>query len=153
MTIEKIAVKDWPIPCSKKHSRISYYRKFVKGFSSIAEPFYALTENQTKFVWEDQYQKSFDTLKRTVTSMLIFCFLKEKREFIFLYWRKFWNWCLITETRRNWKKLSLILVESLLNKTESNYCLTRPLSIESVKFFYHLICTDIHFRFVWIMFH
>jgi len=38
------------------------------------------------------------------------------------------------------KKLSLILVESLLNKTEKNYCVTRFLAIvESVKFFYHYL--------------
>jgi len=52
MTIEKIAVKDWPIPRSKKHLRsflgFCSYRKFVNEFSSIS--FYALTENQTKFV-------------------------------------------------------------------------------------------------------
>jgi len=54
MTTEKIAVKDWPIPRSRKHLRsilgFCFYYKFVNEFSSIAKPFYALTENQTKFV-------------------------------------------------------------------------------------------------------
>lgn len=50
------AVRDWPIPHSKKQLRsflgfCSYYYKFVKGFSSLAKPLCALTESQTKFIW------------------------------------------------------------------------------------------------------
>lgn len=54
---EKVAaVREWPIPHTKKQLRsflgfCSYYRKFVKGFSSLAKSLYALTENQVKFVW------------------------------------------------------------------------------------------------------
>jgi len=49
-----IAVNNWPIPQNEKHLRSFlglhyYYRRFVKGFSILAKPFYALTENQTKF--------------------------------------------------------------------------------------------------------
>jgi len=51
-----IAVRDWPIPHTKKQLRsflgfCSYYRKFVKRFSSLAKPLYVLiTKNQVKFV-------------------------------------------------------------------------------------------------------
>lgn len=31
-----------------------YYRKFVRGFASIAKPLCVLTENQTKFIWTEQ---------------------------------------------------------------------------------------------------
>jgi len=45
------AVRDWPVPHNKRQLRnflgfCSYYRKFVKGFSSLAKPLYALTENR-----------------------------------------------------------------------------------------------------------
>lgn len=44
------AVKDWPIPQNKKHLKsflgyCSYYRRFVKDFSSLAKHLFALTEN------------------------------------------------------------------------------------------------------------
>jgi len=50
-----IAVNNRPISQNKKHLRsflglCSYYRRFVKGFSILAKPSYAFTENQTKLV-------------------------------------------------------------------------------------------------------
>jgi len=69
---EKIAaVKEWPIPYTKKQLRSflgssSYYRKFIKGFSSLVKPLYTLTENKNKFIWEDKCQDAFDELKRVL---------------------------------------------------------------------------------------
>lgn len=57
---EKIAaIREWPVPHTKKQLRSffgfsSYYRKFVKGFSSLAKPLYALTKSQAKFVWGEK---------------------------------------------------------------------------------------------------
>jgi len=57
---EKIAaVREWPILHTKKQLRSflgfsSYYRKFIKGFSSLVKPLYTLTENKSKFIWEDK---------------------------------------------------------------------------------------------------
>ncbi|XP_036146013.1 uncharacterized protein LOC118646668 [Monomorium pharaonis] len=63
------AVKEWPFPHNKKQLRsflgfCSYYRKFVKGFSSLAKPLYALTENRVPFVWEKNCLLAFEELKR-----------------------------------------------------------------------------------------
>jgi len=66
---EKIeALKDWPIPHCLKDVRAflglaSYYRKFVKGFATIAEPLTALTKKMVHFVWTP---KAFETLKRAL---------------------------------------------------------------------------------------
>jgi len=59
------AVNNWPIPQSKKHLRsflglCSYYRRFVKGFSILVKPLYSLTENQIKFVWNEQCEDAFN---------------------------------------------------------------------------------------------
>jgi len=60
-----IAIKKWSIPRNKKHLRnflrlCLYYHKFVKGFSLLAKSLYALRENQMKFVWNEQYESSFN---------------------------------------------------------------------------------------------
>ena len=45
-----------------------YYRKFVKGFSKIAAPLTRLTRKEEPFLWSEACQKSFDELKRRLTS-------------------------------------------------------------------------------------
>jgi len=69
---EKIqALKDWPTPHCLKDVRTflglaSYYRKFVKGFATIAEPLTALTKKMVRFVWTPQAQEAFETLKQAL---------------------------------------------------------------------------------------
>ena len=41
-----------------------YYRRFVKDFSSIALPLYALMKKGVEFVWMNECQEAFDELKR-----------------------------------------------------------------------------------------
>ena len=44
----------------------SYYRRFVKGFATIAEPVTRLTRKQTRFVWTSEAQEAFDKLKQAL---------------------------------------------------------------------------------------
>ncbi|KAH0657090.1 hypothetical protein KY285_031972 [Solanum tuberosum] len=62
------AVKSWPRPLSPMDIRsflglASYYRTFVKGFSSIASPLTALTQKKAKFIWSEACKKSFQEMK------------------------------------------------------------------------------------------
>jgi len=45
-----------------------YYRCFVKDFSSIAAPLFALMKKNVEFVWTDECQTALDTLKELLTS-------------------------------------------------------------------------------------
>ncbi|WMV46650.1 hypothetical protein MTR67_040035 [Solanum verrucosum] len=52
------AVNSWPRPISPSVIRsflglVGYYRRFVKGFSSIAYPMTALTQKKAKFIWSE----------------------------------------------------------------------------------------------------
>ena len=71
---EKIrAIKDWPRPCSATEVRsflglAGYYRKFVKGFASLAQPMTRLTGKDVKFTWSEECGKCFSALNDMLTS-------------------------------------------------------------------------------------
>ncbi|XP_075521456.1 putative mitochondrial protein AtMg00860 [Primulina tabacum] len=51
-------------------SLAGYCRKFIQGFSLIAVPLTSLTKKNVKFIWSENCQKSFNTLKQTLISAL-----------------------------------------------------------------------------------
>ena len=64
-------IQEWPRPKCVKEVRAfyglaSYYRKFVKGFATIAEPLKKLTQKNVRFEWSDEAQTAFDTLKQAL---------------------------------------------------------------------------------------
>ncbi|WMV46463.1 hypothetical protein MTR67_039848, partial [Solanum verrucosum] len=46
----------------------SYYKRFVEGLSSISSPLTKLTQKTTKFQWFEACEKSFQQLKRWLTT-------------------------------------------------------------------------------------
>ena len=67
------AIQEWKIPKNIKQLQqfiglCSYYRRFIKGFASIAAPLYALFKKEKHWKWSDDCQKSFDLLKEKLTS-------------------------------------------------------------------------------------
>jgi len=69
---EKVeALQDFPVLQCVKDVRTfvgltSYYRKFVKGFSVIAEPLTRLTSKQMHFEWTPDAQVAFEALKEAL---------------------------------------------------------------------------------------
>jgi len=65
------AIRDWPVPHCFKDVRAffglaSYYRRFVKGFATIAEPLTRLTRKMARFEWTEEAQLSFEALKKAL---------------------------------------------------------------------------------------
>ncbi|KAF8054210.1 hypothetical protein N665_1335s0001 [Sinapis alba] len=71
---EKIAVVEgWPRPTTASEIRsflglAGYYRRFVKGFSSIAKPLTKLTGKDVPLVWDEKTEEAFNKLKEALTT-------------------------------------------------------------------------------------
>ena len=45
-----------------------FYRRFIKDFSKIAKALYELLVKDTKILWDERFQKSFEELKLHLTT-------------------------------------------------------------------------------------
>lgn len=85
---EKIrSISDWPIPSSKKELKqflglASYYRRFVRGFSQLASPLYALTEKSKEWLWTDNCSETFLELKKSLVTAPVLVLPQFDVEFI-----------------------------------------------------------------------
>ncbi|KAK1698284.1 hypothetical protein QYE76_014981 [Lolium multiflorum] len=67
------SVLEWKSPKNAKEIRgflgmAGYYRRFIEGFSKIAGPMTKLLKKNTQFVWTDECETSFQTLKEKLTT-------------------------------------------------------------------------------------
>jgi hypothetical protein len=76
---EKVkAIREWPIPKNASevrsfHGLASFYRRFVKDFSSIAAPLNELVKKNVVFKWTDVHEKAFNLLKDKLTNAPLLC--------------------------------------------------------------------------------
>ncbi|KAF3616760.1 putative CST complex subunit CTC1-like [Capsicum annuum] len=75
------AMKNWPRPTTPTEIRsflrlADYYRRFVKGISSISAPLTKLTHKASKFQWNDACEKSSQDLKNKLISTPVLVLLE-----------------------------------------------------------------------------
>ena len=80
-------ILEWPTPQSPKDVRsflglCNFYRRFVRGFSMIAQPMTDLTKDNVPWCWGEDQEKAFAQLKIAMTTAPILIFPDFEREFI-----------------------------------------------------------------------
>ena len=60
----------------------SYYRRFIKNFSQIADPLYELLKKDVPYQWTERQQQAFDTLKERLSSAPIVRYQNMERPFL-----------------------------------------------------------------------
>ena len=61
---------------------VSYYRRFVSGFSDIASPLHKLMQKDVRFIWNTECDDAFKTLKEQLITCPILSFPDNKGEFM-----------------------------------------------------------------------
>ncbi|GBM48452.1 Transposon Ty3-I Gag-Pol polyprotein [Araneus ventricosus] len=141
------AVVDWPRPETIHDLRsflglCTYYRRFVKNFSTTARPLHKLTETKSNFNWTEECEKSFNSLKQALTSSPILTYPRIDKEFIL-------------DTDASNEGIGAVLSQNIgieehviayfsktLGKPERNYCVTRKellAIVKSIEHFHHYL--------------
>lgn len=99
----------------------SYYRRYIKDFSTIAHPLTDLTKKNKKFIWEQEQQEAFDTLKSFLTSPPILAFPDFEKEFILQTDASGWGLGVVLTQLIDGKERVICYASRHLNQAEMKY--------------------------------
>ena len=124
------AVQDWPTPTKIKEVQAflglcGYYRKFVKRFTSIPKPMYKLSEKDSKFVWTQDCQEAFDTLKKAMTTAPVLNFPRGDGQFISDTDASNLSIGAVLSQIQDGEEKPILFYSKSLSKPQRNYCVTR----------------------------
>ena len=123
-------VLQWPVPANVTEVKqflglCSYYRKHVKNFSMIAKPLFDLTKKDSKLVWTDDSQISFNQLKAALTSNEIMALPSDKGgQFILDVDACNYGIGAVLSQVQDGKEKVVSYASRTLNRAETNYCVT-----------------------------
>jgi ribonuclease HI len=80
-------ISNWQRPTNVSEIRsflglAGYYRRFIEGFSKIARPMTELLKKEKKFNWTESCERSFQELKRRLTTTSVLTLLDIQRNFV-----------------------------------------------------------------------
>ena len=160
-----VAVKEWPIPTCVKDLRAfldlaSYYRRFIKSFSTIAAPLNKLTEKGVNFRWSSECQTAFDSLKSALVSAPILGYPNSHDTLYLDCDASSVGIGAVLSQVQNGQERVIAFFSKSLNKTQRQYCVTRRelLAIfEAAKHFHcylygvQFIVRTVHGALSWLM--
>lgn len=81
------AVTAWPAPENRKQLQrflgfANFYRRFIRGYSTVASPLTALTSSKIPFSWTPAANRAFETLKARFTTAPILHVPDPERQFV-----------------------------------------------------------------------
>ena len=136
-------VNKWPIPTSQREIRqflgfVSYYRRFIKNFATIAKPLHRLTEKNAQFKWTSHCQTAFDHLKECLTTAPVLAFPDFNKTFILdTDASDAGIGAVLSQLDDDNKERVIAYASRTLSKPERRYCVTRKELLSVVTFIHH----------------
>ncbi|KAK1683149.1 hypothetical protein QYE76_043997 [Lolium multiflorum] len=104
------SVLEWKSPKNAKEIRgflgmAGYYRRFIEGFSKIAGPMTKLLKKNTPFVWTDECETSFQTLKEKLTTAPVLAVPEPGKDYtVYCDASKNGLGCVLMQDRKSWRQ-------------------------------------------------
>ena len=122
-------VQEFPTPINVKELRsfvdlANYYRRFVRGFSNIANPLNALRKKNVPFVWTVACAEVFDKLKRALVSAPILAYPNFREPFLLFVDASSTGIGFTLAQIQNGKEVVISYNGRGLNQAEQNYSTT-----------------------------
>lgn len=142
------AVEHWPVftnvtEVSSFLGLCSYYKRFIKDFSSIAKCLHTLTEKGADFKWTSDCQSAFDTLKLRLTNAPILGHPDFDHRFILDTDASNVSIGAVLSQNIDGTERVVAYASRTLTKCERRYCVTRKellAFVHFVKHFQHYVC-------------
>jgi len=124
------AIRDRPVPHCLRDARVffglaSYYRRFVKGFATIAEPLTRLTRKMARFEWTEEAQQAFDVLKKDLVEATSLAFPLPLEPCILDTDASGVAVGAVLSQKVNGVERPIAFFSRVMNSTQRNYCTTR----------------------------
>lgn len=80
-----IAIRDFPIPQTKKHIRqflgkVNFYHQYIPAYSQLLEPLHKILRKDMPFLWTEQCQEAFEKVKSYLISEPILAIFDRNKE-------------------------------------------------------------------------
>ena len=128
---EKVAaVRDWPQPEDATDIRsflgtANYYRRFIRGYATIAAPLHRLTEKDSMFVWTGECQDAFNKLKEQLAEAPVLKFPVPNVRYVLDTDASNTGIRAVLSQIVDGEERVLGFASRTLSKPERNYCVTR----------------------------
>jgi hypothetical protein len=137
---EKIrAVTEWPTPSRVKDVRsflglASYYRRFVRGFATLASPLHNLMKKGVHFEWTEEADAAFQALKAALTSPPILAMPTDAGQLVLDTDASDVAIGAVLSQKQEGVERVIAYASRSLDKRERNYCVTRKELLAVVHF-------------------
>ncbi|MEL7521903.1 MAG: reverse transcriptase family protein, partial [Cyanobacteria bacterium J06553_1] len=123
------AVRNFPTPTNEKQIKqfiglAGFYRSFIWNFGELAVPLTSLLKKDSKFIWGDQQEKSFNALKEALTTAPILTFPDYTQTFHLYTDASSTGLGAVLMQKVNGELQPIAFASRVLNNAERNYCTT-----------------------------
>ena len=139
----KIEVMEkWPTPKDVSDVRSAlglfcYYKRFIQGYSTLARPLIKLTEKNVPFVWGEEQEEAWITLKKKMLEAPILAYPDPEENFILDTDASGYGVGAVLSQIQDGKERVIAFGSRTLTKEERRYCTTRRELLAVVYFLKH----------------